>query len=218
MPKKMPGALTLPLKQNLRRLWRRQSTLFRVTILGSVEPPPPPLGSGPDQDLPLWGRACLVLCLPPCYWPIRMQSAMAQRSAKLEASTIFTLGALLGWGGSGRTGGWRCPSWRCAIGWGGGRGEGWGGEVFNVKGGGRGRRRDQVSGVEGGGSQESRGRKRSPPPPPRKAVLTTRPAPRALLPVPLLRLPRLCLLLSKLPNGYYSSSKCTRQPPRLLPY
>ena len=36
--KKIPPAVCL--KQNLRRLRRRQSTLFRATILGSVEPPP----------------------------------------------------------------------------------------------------------------------------------------------------------------------------------
>ena len=49
------------LKQNLQRLWRQQSTLFRVTILGSVEPPPPPppppggwvLARIPPHEVPL---------------------------------------------------------------------------------------------------------------------------------------------------------------------
>ena len=62
----MPPAVCL--KQNLRRLRRRQSTLFRATILGSVEPPPPPpLGSGPDQERPPWMYVHQIFwgCRPP---------------------------------------------------------------------------------------------------------------------------------------------------------
>ena len=51
----------------MRRLRRRQSTLFRATILGSVEggggAPPPPLGSGPDQDRPQWRNHSEVIAM-----------------------------------------------------------------------------------------------------------------------------------------------------------
>ena len=45
--KKFPPAVCL--KQNL---LHPQNPLFRTTILGSVEPPPPPLGSGPGREQP----------------------------------------------------------------------------------------------------------------------------------------------------------------------
>ena len=75
--KKIPPAVCL--KQNLRRLWRRQSTLFRATILGSVEGGggslPPPFGVGSRPGAPPVRRVaanCRHRCPPEniylCFW------------------------------------------------------------------------------------------------------------------------------------------------------